>query len=154
MYYRWHSHTAPEFTADNAWSAPWGVTFTPDGDEYKCVACDGTGEDTTDPTCGACRGAGCRRCDDTGNSDLCLSCRGEGTLECDRGYSAVTSPDDLADYMAGHSPLDPLALDREGTVCVFEGDQVGYGLEMEPLVVPTRVVETLTWSEFTRKHIH
>lgn len=38
-------------------------------------------------------------------------------------------------------------------VVVFEGEHVGDGCDGEPLTVPTRVVETLTWTQFAAKHL-
>lgn len=42
-------------------------------------------------------------------------------------------------------------MDRTGTVYAFEGERHGEGIEGEPLVVPTRVLETLTWNELIKK---
>jgi hypothetical protein len=150
VHYRWHRNDIPTLTPDNAYSAPWGVTFAADGTTYTCVTCDGTGHDTTDPACGHCHGDGCAACDHTGHDTACGTCDGQGVIDCERGYSACDSPAELINYFADR--LDPGTLDRDGTVVVFEGEYVGDGLDDEPLIVPTRTVATMSWTEFVREY--
>lgn len=73
-FYRFHSHGTPEFSAINAWSAPWGETFSKDGSRYECRNCDG---------------AGCDECDG-------------GWIDADPGYSACWTGTELVDYIDQH----------------------------------------------------
>lgn len=148
-YYRFHWADAPTFNAGNAWSAPWGVTRTADGTSYECVTCDGTGEDRTDPICHRCDGDGCSRCDN-GIDVKCRDCDGEGTIDCERGYSSMTSPEALVAYF-NDPARSGVTASGAGMVVVFEGDWHDTGLDGEPTVVPTKVLETLTWDEFTAR---
>lgn len=145
-FHRWHHTEAPTFNADNAWSADWGSEFTDDGTSYACTACDGTGEQ--DPEIHeSCDGEGCYHCDD-GMITECSDCDGEGTIDCERGYSCFEDASELVAYFRerGGEPRDDW-----GAVYVFEGDMTGNGTDGEPLVVPTRVVETLTWTELIKR---
>lgn len=157
VFFRFHQADAPPFAADNAWSAPWGSEFSADGTTYRCPACDGTGEDRTEPVCERCDGTGdddgytCRRCGGTGEDTECHDCDGGGWAACDRGYSCTRSAEELADYFQQHAGGAPA--DDHGHVVVFEGEHVGDGCDGEPLAVPTRVVETLTWTQFAAKHL-
>jgi len=145
LYWRVHWADCPDFSAGTAYSAPWGAERCEDDpSRYRCVACDGAGVDYTDLMCGTCRGSGCAGCDGTGVSATCVSCAGEGSIECDPGYSACTSAEDLRSYFQGREP------DPGEQVLVFEGELAGYGLEGEPLVIPTQVVARTTWGELTR----
>lgn len=154
IYWRWHQHDAPPFNADNAWSATWGSPFIDDGSAYTCLACEGTGEG--DPReHRACDGRGCWFCNDTGQVEHCPDCDGEGTIDCDRGYSCCASAEDLIGYFAARY-VTAERMDQGGTVYVFEGEVHGACIEGEPLVVPTRVRETMTWSELlerAQKHV-
>lgn len=146
VFYRWHRDDAPAFTPDNAWSADWGSEFTEDGSSRTCLACDGSGQQ--DPELhNTCDGAGCYHCED-GYITECSDCDGEGATACERGYSCFDAPDLLVTYFRerGSDPEDTW-----GTVYVFEGDMAGNGTDGEPLIVPTRVVETLTWSELVKR---
>jgi hypothetical protein len=147
-YWRWHQSDAPAFDADHAWSATWGSEFTADGTAYTCVACDGTGEAAPEVH-QACDGTGCRGCDDGIVSER-ADCDGEGTIDCDRGYSCCASAADLLAYFAARF-ITAEEMDQTGTVYVFEGEPHGEGIEGEPLVVPTRVLKTLTWTELAEQ---
>lgn len=155
-FYRFHWADCPTFSAENAWSAQWGAQRTPDGMQIVCVACDGTGEGTRD--CPRCNGPhndyedrfSCTRCDGTGDVNECLSCEGEGTIDCERGYSCETSPEALVRYF-NDLARSGLADDDAGKVIIFEGDHYDTGLDGEPTAVPTRILETLTWAEFTAR---
>lgn len=150
VFFRFHQADAPAFSADNAWSAPWGMIFNEDGSQYQCLACDGTGTTADPEPCGTCDMEGCHRCDD-GWHTTCRDCD-EGWVDCDRGYSSVRSAEELADYFQEHAKGAPA--DDHGHVVVFEGEHVGDGCDGEPLAVPTRIVERLTWSAFAAKHLH
>ncbi|MBN3585390.1 hypothetical protein JYB64_23660, partial [Algoriphagus aestuarii] len=85
VFYRFHQNAAPCFCADHAWSAPWGSAFTPDGSQYECPSCDGTGDNHIDPACYHCDGTGedtttCHHCDGTSYDDdgMCSECGGIG----------------------------------------------------------------------------
>lgn len=86
-----------------------------------------------------------------GTTYRCPACD-EGWVDCDRGYSSVRSAEELADYFQEHAKGAPA--DDHGHVVVFEGEHVGDGCDGEPLAVPTRIVERLTWSAFAAKHLH
>src|SRR5690606_24281624 len=115
--------------------------FTTDGTAYACVACDGTGQ-SPEEVHESCDGAGCDHCDN-GIYSECGDCEGEGTVDCDRGYSCTWSAADLITYIRDHQAGDPE--DTHGTVYVFEGERHGDGCDGEPLAVPTKIIETLTW---------
>lgn len=140
-YWWWHQSDAPSFDADHAWSATGGSQFTADGSTYMCAACEATGEAET-PICPCFDEdyAGCARCE-RGTITECPDCDGEDTIKCDRGYSCCHSAASLVAYFT--SKFMPPQLLEEGTVYFFEGE----GIEGEPLAVPTRVLETLTWAE-------
>ncbi len=116
-FYRLHRTDAPTFSADNARSAPWGETFNATGDAYECRACDGTGEQYDEP---------CTDCD-------------EGWINCDPGYSACHTATDLLAYFDQHCPADDA-----DPVVEFAGQQVGCGLDGEPLVIPTEIIHWTT----------
>jgi len=124
VYYRLHWSDCPPFSADNAWSALWGGTRSEDGSRTECVTCDGTGQLDGDP-CPE------RDCD-------------EGWIDCVAGYSCCASADELIAYFHGRGEPD-----AGEAVVIFEGRQVSTGFDGEPAVVPERVLETLTWAEFT-----
>ncbi|WP_017602294.1 hypothetical protein [Nocardiopsis lucentensis] len=145
-FYRLHHTGAPAFTADNAWSAPWGSSFTDDGSSYTCVACDGTGEQTPEIH-ESCDGQGCHHCDD-GMITECADCDGDGTLDCERGYSCTW---DAAGLVAYFKQQHATPTDDMGTIYVFEGEWTGDGADGDPLAVPTKVIETLTWSELVAR---
>ena len=158
VFYRFHQNAAPCFCADHAWSAPWGSAFTPDGSQYECPSCGGTGVDYSAPICARCDGTGddddgypCRRCGGSGEDVECHDCDGEGNRDCDPGYSCCWSPVELVDYFQRHAGGAPD--DSHGEVVVFEGEHVGQGDDGEPLAIPTRVVDRLPWSEFAAKYL-
>lgn len=137
LFYRWHQNEAPPFSAENAWSADWGSEFTPDGSKYRAPSglyylCE-TCQDET----GACGHE---------DEDECAECECPGWTECERGYSCTWDATDLADYFGERG----CPTDDTGTVYVFEGERTGNGTDGEPLAVPDRVVETLTWSELLK----
>lgn len=140
-----HNGTRP-LTADNAWSAPWGSEFTEDGSAYTCTACDGTGEQAPEIH-ESCDGEGCRGCDD-GMVTECGDCDGEGTIDCERGYSCC---EDAAALVSYFTQQHVTVTDDMGPVVVFEGEYSGNGDDGEALAVPTRIVETLTWSELVKR---
>lgn len=180
IFYRFHQADAPRFIADNAWSFQWGFTFSKDGSRAQCLFCDGTGHDATAcPTCDgtgdapptpcpACDGDGvtngdlcptcdgqgereslCDICEGDGTTEECDTCDGEGWVDCDRGYSCTWTAEDLLDYF-GQRHIS-LSYD-DGVVYVFEGEYEGDGGDGEPLAVPTRVVEQMTWPAFVEKY--
>lgn len=138
-YWRWHRHHIPPFGAENAYSTEWGGELTPDGARYRppsvlyclCEAC----QDET----GACGHDAEGECEAEG-------CECPGWSDCDRGYSCCHSADDLAAYFAARFAATE-EMDRDGVVYEFEGQRHGQGIEGDPLVVPARVVRTLTWSQ-------
>ncbi|QVJ03095.1 hypothetical protein KGD82_13755 [Nocardiopsis eucommiae] len=144
-FYRLHSSTRP-FSADSAWSAPWGSEFTEDGSAYTCTACDGVGDQAPEVH-ESCDGAGCYHCED-GYITECSDCDGTGFIDCDRGYSCTWSAADLVGYFEQqHVTLTP----DMGNVLVFEGEYSGEGCDGEPLAVPVRVIETITIPELIER---
>jgi hypothetical protein len=124
-FYRVHWSDAPEFNADNAWSALWGAERSEDGSQSKCHACDGDGEYDGEP------------CDD---------CDGDGWVDCVRGYSCCWDAESLIDYFTDHG--EP----NGEQVIVFEGRHTANGFDGEPCAVPSKVIETLTWEKFVARH--
>lgn len=59
----------------------------------------------------------------------------------ERGYSASESAERLIEYFSSRGVSDDAA------VVVFEGTQVGGGPDNEPLVLPSRVIAWLRWSD-------
>ncbi|MFJ6022958.1 hypothetical protein ACIQFP_26740 [Nocardiopsis alba] len=140
-YWRWHSQHAPAFTAEAAYSADWGSEFTPDGTKYRAPSglynlCDDCQDET-----GACGHDDEGECESPG-------CECPGWTDCERGYSCCEDADDLVDYIHERAGIPR---DDWGLVYVFEGEHTGNGTDGEPLVVPTRVVETLTWTELIQR---
>lgn len=127
LFYRVHWDGCPEFSAANAYSAPWGSERSEDGSQTECHRCIGTGND--DMT------GACALCDSTGWEDAVP------------GYSCVRSPEELIAYMNEHGVMN-----NDDTVIVFEGRQVDTGFDGEPTAIPERIIETLPWSEFTARH--
>lgn len=123
-WFRYHRPDAPEFSAENAYSAGWGETFTSPS-TYECGNCDGTGE---------------------WFGEHCSGCGGEGEIEADPGYSCCRSAEDLVAYFSRHYPLD-----SDDRIVEFEGIQVGHGGDGEPLVVPIRVVRWSTYGQVRRE---
>lgn len=119
VFYRHHRFDAPEFSAENAFSAQWGVDFDERGIRYRCLDCDGAGP-TPDAPC---------------------SCDG-GWMYADRGYSCCWTAGDLLAYHDEHCPLD-----ADDPVVVFEGRHCGDGGDGEPLAVPIRVIRWTTAGE-------
>jgi len=65
------------------------------------------------------------------------------------GYSCLWSAQDLVSYLREWAPemfADPVVASKAGEVIVFTGRLVGRGDHEEPLVVPTDVVERMSWS--------
>lgn len=131
-FYRVHD-AGTEFSTKNAWSSQAGVDRVAI-DRYLCLACEGSG---TDPN----------EADEDGSEVPCRDCGGEGSIQCERGYSCCWSAEDLIAYF-GYQ----LGAGSGSTVVIFEGEQSGTGIDGEPLAVPSRVVRTLTWAEFTSEH--
>lgn len=117
-FYRLHRVDAPTFSADNAYSAAWGETFAESGDRYECRTCDATG---------------------TWEGETCPDCDGEGMLDADPGYSCCETAEDLLAYFDQHSTAD-----ADDPVVVFDGQQVGAGIDGEPLAIPTSVIRWTT----------
>lgn len=126
-FFRFHRTDAPEFSAANAWSGLWGSEFSEDGSATRCHNCD-NGQTFV-------------------FGEKCDLCEGTGWEDCAEGYSCCDTAEELIAYFAAHLGSDP----GDGAVIVFEGHQVGTGFDGEPLAVPARVVETLTWAEFIAK---
>jgi hypothetical protein len=126
-FYRIHWSDTPEFNADNAWSGLWGAERSEDGSQTKCRTCDGRGEDEGAP------------CDD---------CDGEGWEDCVRGYSCCWDAEGLLAYF-NRPGMEPSG----EQVIVFEGRQTGNGFDGEPCAVPSKVIETVTWEEFTARYV-
>jgi hypothetical protein len=134
MFYRLHntdSHvpdryvsptgTVPCFCAEHAYSAVWGAEWSADGSRTKCRNCE-DGISLIDGTeCGGCDG---------------------GWEDALYGYSSCDTAEELVAYMTKHGVVND-----DDLVVAFEGEQVGNGWDGEPLVVPTHVVEVITWAE-------
>lgn len=140
-FYRWHHNAAPTFNAENAHSADWGSEFTPDGSKYRAPGalyylCEDCQDDT-----GACGHEDEGDCEND-------SCECPGWTDCERGYSCTWDAADLITYIREHAGEPD---DSFGTVYVFEGELTGNGTDGEPLAVPTKVIETLTWSELVAR---
>lgn len=129
-FYRLHRAPAPKFSAANAWSAQWGVTFSADGATYECPRCDATGTEL-------------------GDDEQCRECRGEGWLAADNGYSCCDTAAELAEYMKTQGV--PAAGDP---VVIFTGIRVGTGGDGEPLAVPTGEINWTTWGELLATTTH
>lgn len=124
-FYRFHWADCPELTAANAWSALWGADRSADGSQTRCQTCGGDGDGGT------------------GDDGRCDDCGGEGWHDALPGYSACSTPAELAAYFATRGePAD-------GRVVVFTGRRAGTGFDGEPLAIPERVLRTMTWAEFT-----
>lgn len=124
-FYRLHADTAPEFSAENAWSAAWGETFSTDGARYECRSCDGAGEFL---------------------GEKCNDCGGEGWIDAEAGYSCCESAAELLAYFDQHCPADDT-----DPVVVFDGEIVGTGLDGEPLVIPTTVIRWTTVGQLRKE---
>lgn len=135
LWYRVHWGDCPQFNADNAWSCLWGPERSDDGSQCECTGCGGTGESYLD--------GGDPDDDDFGR---CRECDGTGWMDCEPGYSCVADPADLIEYFARR--VDPAG----ETVIVFTGRQASSCVEGHPTVVPDKVVETMTWEQFTARY--
>lgn len=124
-YYRLHRSDAPEFSADNAWSAAWGETFSADGTRYECRSCDATG---------------------TIDGETCRDCNGDGWIDTERGYSCTDSASELIEYFDRHCPADDT-----DPVVEFDGEYAGSGLDGEPLVIPTAIVRWTTIGQLRKE---
>lgn len=121
-FYRVHTAGTPVFHADNAWSGLWGSEWSGDGRQTRCHACDGTGRQLFDEQCDV--------------------CDGDGWEDAAFGYSSCRTAADLIAYFAERGePTD-------GVVIVYEGRHVGNGFDGEPLSVPDRIIEEISWNEF------
>lgn len=145
MYYRVHNE--PEaFRPENAKSEP-----LPDAD-IECPVCHGDGyivvqdwEESHEEDC--------EYCSCTGRVDYSRAIQDHPEiLEYYRrpGYSCWDSPEKLVEY------IRYMGLDREfrpRLVAVFEGEEVGEGLDGEPLVIPDMdTVRWIPWGEFVRRY--
>jgi hypothetical protein len=146
-YYRIHWTGSAPLTAANAWSSLTGPARKPgDPSKSECQMCDnGEGEWTE---CAECHGKGCDDCDE-GWTDRCTNCAGTGWEDCIRGYSCYSTPEGLIAYFADNSRPEPA---DDETVVIFDGWQADTGFDDEPTAVPERIIETLTWAEFTARY--
>ena len=156
-YYRIHWADCPAFSPENAWSALWGATRSPDGSQTECTVCAGVGKSSS--PCPTCDGRGyrdgdpdheCGTCDGTGDVDECDTCDGTGWQDALQGYSCCDTAEELVRYFT-HAARD--AAEDDDLVVVFEGTRVGDGFDGEPLAVPTRIIEEVPWSEFRTRTI-
>jgi hypothetical protein len=76
----------------------------------------------------------------------CRDCDGSGWEDAQYGYSACWSATDLVTYMKKHGIVE-----NDDKVIIFDGRQVGTGFDGEPLAVPSRTIEILTWSELLER---
>lgn len=146
IYWRLHNASTPCFCADHAYSGVWGVTWvSQDGSQHTCTGCL-VEPGRADAPCPGCDGYGwdCGRCEGTGHAE-CDRCDGTGIEDASRGYSCCTSAAELLAYFRQHAGGDMHGDDW--TVIAFEGEPWGWGADGEPLVVPTRVVVTLSWGQ-------
>lgn len=126
VFYRVHDSECAPFSADNAWSSVMGLGRKPgDLSKYECE-CTVTGD---------------------GPAPDCTWCEGTGWSDCMRGYSCCGDAESLIAYFSGHAgePLD------SETVVIFEGHRCGNDPDGEALAIPERLIETLTWAEFTAR---
>lgn len=154
-FYRLHSNPeAPCFCADHAYSGLWGREWSTDGSQTRCLSCDGTGQD--DSECTECAGAGivdyendtkCSRCAGNGYVPTCRIFHGTGWEDAVRGYSCCRTPEELLAYMAEHA----CGLADDEKVLVFEGDEYGIDFDGEPTVIPTQIMEIITWGELRKR---
>ena len=149
-FYRVHWANRPAFSAENAWSLPWGCEMQEpcttcaglkqdwmDTGEILCPHCEGQGE------CDCCGGGECLRCKGAGVIE-CLHCEGTGLEPASRGYSCCESAEALRDYF--EQRLIPENCEAE--VICFTGELQDYGLDGEALVVPETVLNKCKPSEF------
>lgn len=147
MFYRVHETEIP-FSAENAYSAPWGTNGG------TCGACSGKGEvphweprSCTD--CGGWGGDNCG-CNNGTVYDLifipCPYCDGTGTARILRGYSCFDTPEKLVAYFALRDPHN------DAPVVIFAGDVVGKGPDGEMLVVPKQHPRPrwITWKQLAQ----
>lgn len=166
MFWRVHYSNLPEFSAENAYSAPWG------DDRRVCRACAGRGRKLVrapqlapcpgcghlppaQQGCGQCApdlqgfvivrpavlGAACRRCGGTGIDPEWLRSR-------QRGYSCCETPEALVAYFQARGGLP----DDTPVVC-FAGHVVKAGADTgEMLVVPAERPRPrwFTWGQVRR----
>lgn len=152
-YYRVHAASAPAFSAENAWSAPWGASFI----SPRFYVADNGEEDTgwTVVTLNVVPASieefAATRCDSeyrgwsvmivVSDDDLDEVCdlldaddsvkwyETEVAAEANRGYSCCDSEEKLTRYLAAG-----------GELIAFCGEVMGRGEDGEWLVVPTEVV--------------
>lgn len=137
-YWRMHWAASGQFGADNAYSFPWSnivVRNPADPTQHTCMECWGQPSTVDGP---------------------CPVCDGTGWQDARRGYSCLTSADELADYMREWLPemiADPESVAGEvAAVVEFEGVLTGRGDTDEYLVVPRKVVQTMSLPEFVARH--
>ncbi len=112
MFYRVHRNDIPAFSAENAFSSPWGEDIN-----QPCPKCEGTGEYFNS------RMQTMRECPD---------CNGTGQVDIRvRGYSCCESAEMLIRYFENRGGCEDNV-----PVVIFHGRQVGSGTDNEPLVVP------------------
>ena len=152
-YYRVHAASAPAFSADNAWSAPWGSSFV----SPRFYVADNGEEDTgwsvvtLNVVPASIEEFVAARCDSeyrggsvmivVSDDDLDEVCdllddddsvewyETEVAVEANRGYSCCDSEEKLTRYLAAG-----------GELIAFSGEVAGRGEDGEWLVVPTEVV--------------
>ena len=152
-YYRVQSSTAPAFSAENAWSAPWGSSFVSprfyvadNGEKdtgWSVVtlnAVPGRAEEFVVARCNVDYRGGSVMivvsdddlddvCDILDADDGVAWYETEAAVEANRGYSCCESMEKLARYLAAG-----------GEVVEFRGEVTGRGEDGEWLVVPTEIV--------------
>lgn len=152
-YYRVHQNSAPAFSADNAWSAPWGSQFvsprfyvSENGEEdtgWSVVTLNAVPASVEEFVVARCnvayRGGSVMIvideddvdavCDLLDDDDSVTFYEVEVAVEANRGYSCCDSEEKLARYLAAG-----------GELIAFEGEVTGRGEDGEWLVVPTAVV--------------
>lgn len=109
MFWRVHWLDCPQFSAENATSAPWGTAASAD----ECSWCDENGEIYDEAT------------------DEYVACPYHGAQARTDGYSCCESPEQLVSYF-GHRAGCP----DDMPVVVFAGRIVDHGPDLESLVIP------------------
>lgn len=122
-YYRVHWRDCPEFSPENAESCVWGTR----GQDTFCSRCNGQGYLPSGRECPECGGTGV------------VEVRGR------EGYSCCESALKLYEYFNSGGRDEPA---DDEPVVEFSGRCVGYGFDMEPLVIPDmKHVRWMTWAE-------
>ncbi len=81
-------------------------------------------------------GAPCPACDGDGDINECIACGGTGKVQPKRGYSCFRTAEELLERFGD--------TDTTRDVVIFDGREVGTGVDGEPLVVPDGSVEVWT----------